>query len=171
MIQKGNIPIVIAPGIRGHKKVIWYFNNETGRIISPRVDIRTDDYNGFYVVAESIFEMIEQASHMISQTASRINQGIFQNLLRVIQNRKFLKFFQGEKLADVCGFLNPVTKRTGPFEVTVRVAFLYNESSIIPPHFHYGYEITQRMDKSGSPNFKNPNMRHYIFRRLVREPR
>ena len=33
--------------------------------------------------------------------------------------------------------------------MTVRVAFLYNESSIIPPHFHYGYEITQRMDKSG----------------------
>ena len=56
---------------------------------------------------------------------------------------------KGEKLADVCGFINPVTKRTGPFEVTVRVAFLYNESSIIPPHFHYGYEITQRMDKSG----------------------
>ena len=49
----------------------------------------------------------------------------------------------------MCGFINPVTKRTGPFEVTVRVAFLYNESSIIPPHFHYGYEITQRMDKSG----------------------
>jgi len=129
LIQKGNIPIVIAPGIRGHKKVVWYFNNETGQIISPRTDIRTDDFNGFYVVAESIFEMIEQASHMISQTASRINQG--------------------EKLADVCGFINPVTKRTGPFEVTVRVAFLYNESSIIPPHFHYGYEITQRMDKSG----------------------
>ena len=52
-------------------------------------------------------------------------------------------------MADVCGFINPVTKRTGPFEVTVRVAFLYNESSINPPHFHYGYEITQRMDKSG----------------------
>ena len=79
MIQKGNIPIVIAPGIRGHKKVVWYFNNETGQIISPRTDIRTDDFNGFYVVAESIFEMIEQASHMISQTASRINQGIFHN--------------------------------------------------------------------------------------------
>ena len=60
-----------------------------------------------------------------------------------------LKCKKGEKLADVCGFINPVTKRTGPFEVTVRVAFLYNESSIIPPHFHYGYEITQRMDKSG----------------------
>lgn len=68
---------MIAPGIRGHKKVVWYFNNETGQIISPRTDIRTDDFNGFYVVAESIFEMIEQASHMISQTASRINQGIF----------------------------------------------------------------------------------------------
>ena len=79
-----------------------------------------------------------------------------------------MNFFQGEKLADVCGFLKPVTKRTGPFEVTVRVAFLYNESSIIPPHFHYGYEITQRMDKSGSPNFQNPNMRHYIFRRFER---
>ena len=73
-------------------------------------------------------------------------------------------------MADVCGFLNPVTKRTGPFEVTVRVAFLYNESSIIPPHFHYGYEITQRMDKSGSSNFKNPssNPSHYIFRRFER---
>ena len=45
--------------------------------------------------------------------------------------------------------MNPVTKRTGPFEVTVRVAFLYNESSITPPQFHYGYQITQRMDKSG----------------------
>ena len=67
---------------------------------------------------------------------------------------KKFEIFQGEKLADVCGFINPVTKRTGPFEVTVRVAFLYNESSIIPPHFHYGYEITQRMDKSGSRYLK-----------------
>ena len=91
MIQKGNIPIVIAPGIRGHKKVVWYFNNETGQIISPRTDIRTDDFNGFYVVAESIFEMIEQASHMISQTASRINQGIFQNLSRPSKNGQNLK--------------------------------------------------------------------------------
>ena len=92
MIQKGNIPIVIAPGIRGHKKVVWYFNNETGQIISPRTDIRTDDFDGFYVVAESIFEMIEQASHMISQTASRINQGIFQNLSRPSENGQKLKY-------------------------------------------------------------------------------
>ena len=92
MIQKGNIPIVIAPGIRGHKKVVWYFNNETGQIISPRTDIRTDDFDGFYVVAESIFEMIEQASHMISQTASRINQGTFQNLSQPSENGQKLKY-------------------------------------------------------------------------------
>ena len=100
LIQQGNIPIVIAPGIRGHTKVVWYFNNATGRIISPRIDIRTDGYNGFYVVAESIFELIEKASHMISQTASRINQGIFPNCtLNMAQNlwakwKKSLKYFK-----------------------------------------------------------------------------
>ena len=45
LIVNGRIPLVIAPG-RGTQQLVWYFDNDTGRVLCPRINSELDDYQG-----------------------------------------------------------------------------------------------------------------------------
>ena len=122
----GMIPLVINPY---SDSFIWYFDNSTGRILCPRLDLVSDDYSGYYVVADDIFRLLELAGRLITATADRIDQN--------------------EEMYFISGFTNPVNKRTDSYNIVVRTAFLFGESAVTPPQYHYAYEIIQSMDKDG----------------------
>ena len=136
---QGLIPIVINPY---HDSFQWYFENSTGRILCPRLDLINDDYSGYYVIADDIFKFLELAGRMVSETAERIENN--------------------EKLHFVSGFSNPVSKRTGCYNITVRTAFLFGESSVMPPQYHYAYEIIQSMDDNGNFSLRNIQLTNFF---------
>ena len=45
LIVNGRIPLVIAPG-RNAMQTVWYFDNDTGRVLCPRINSELDDYQG-----------------------------------------------------------------------------------------------------------------------------
>ncbi|CBY38821.1 unnamed protein product [Oikopleura dioica] len=130
LVGQGFIPIAASPLKYNGRALIFYFDPSSEKIFTPRRNVRADEYAGGYIIAESPLDLLKYAADVVADTAARIDRN--------------------EVLSEISGYRDPVSLDQDDFNVTVRTAMIFHESSTNPDQYYHAYEITQSM-RSDAP--------------------
>ncbi|CAG5088324.1 Oidioi.mRNA.OKI2018_I69.PAR.g11805.t3.cds [Oikopleura dioica] len=141
LVAQGFIPIAASPLKYNGRALIFYFDPSSEKIFTPRRNVRADEYTGGYIIAQNPLDLLKYAADVVTDTAGRIDQH--------------------EVLSELSGYRNPISLDQDDFNVTVRTAMIFHESSTNPDQFYHAYEITQSMRSDAPPSSSMRLQRRY----------